>query len=74
MSKTAEPSLRPECALRGENLLTRYRAQELMNLIKTGQKLNKFDYDLSLKILDHIEVTLDDKLVVIFLAGIKITV
>lgn len=45
-----------------------------MNLIKTGQKLNKFDYDLSLKILDHIEVTLDDKLVVIFLAGIKITV
>ena len=74
MSKTAEPSLCPECALRGENLLTRYRAQELMNLIKTGQKQNEFDYELSLKILDHIEVTPEGKLTVIFLAGIKITV
>ncbi len=45
-----------------------------MNLIKTGQKQNEFDYELSLKILDHIEVTPEGKLTVIFLAGIKITV
>jgi hypothetical protein len=63
-----------ERAMKGEDLLIRYRAQELINLIKTGQKLNEFDYDLSLKILDHIEVMPDGKLTVIFLAGIKITV
>lgn len=61
-----------EQALEGENLLTRYRAQELIDLIKTGQKLNKFDYELSLKILDHIEVTPEGKLTVIFLAGIRV--
>ncbi|HHW90789.1 MAG TPA: hypothetical protein GX745_07815 [Clostridiales bacterium] len=52
-------------------MLTRYRAQELMDLMKMGQKLNEFDYELSLRILDHIEVTPDGKLTVIFLAGIR---
>jgi len=60
-----------EHALEGEDLLTRYRAQELMDLMKMGQKLNEFDYELSLRILDHIEVTPDGKLTVIFLAGIR---
>jgi hypothetical protein len=63
-----------ERAMKGEDLLTRYRAKELIDLMKSGQKLNKFDYELSLKILDHIEVTLDGKLIVIFLAGIKVVV
>lgn len=63
-----------ERALKGENLLVRYRAQGLIDLMKSGQELNEFDYELSLKILDHIEVTPEGKLIVIFLAGIKITV
>lgn len=63
-----------ERALEDENLLTRYRAHKLINLIKTGQKLNEFDYELSLKTLNHIEVTPDGKLVVIFLVGIRVTV
>ena len=62
-----------EHALEGEDLLTRYRAQELMDLMKMGQKLNEFDYELSLRILNHIEVTPDGKLTVIFLVGIRVT-
>jgi hypothetical protein len=60
-----------ERALKSENLLARYRARELIDLIQTGQTITEFDYDLSLKILDHIEVTSEGKLTVIFLAGIK---
>ena len=44
-----------------------------MDLMKMGQKLNEFDYELSLRILDHIEVTPDGKLTVIFLVGIRVT-
>ncbi len=57
-----------------ENLLLRYRAKEMIHLISTGQKLTEFDYELSLKILDHIEITPARKLSVIFYTGTRITV
>jgi len=40
-------------------ILTRYRARELLRLIREGKKLEQFDYVLSLKVLDHIEVGVD---------------
>lgn len=60
--------------MKSEDLLIRYRAKEMINLINKGHKLTEFDYELSLKILDYIEVTPDGKLSVIFLTGTKITV
>jgi len=33
-----------------------------------------FDYDLTLKVMDYIEVATDGKLVAIFLSGMKVTV
>ena len=61
-------------AKESENLHIKYMATEMSHLINTGRKLTEFDYKLSLKILDHIEVTPDGKLAVIFLTGMKITV
>ena len=61
-------------AKESEDLLLRYWAMEMLHMINTGRKLTEFDYELSLKILDHIEVTIDGKLAVIFLTGTKITV
>ena len=37
-------------------------------------RMKDFDYDLSLRVLDHIEVTTDGKLAVIFLTGSRVTV
>ncbi|HEY9059242.1 MAG TPA: recombinase family protein [Pseudobacteroides sp.] len=56
-----------------DDLLMKYRVKEMSHFIENGQRLVEFDYPLSLKLLDHIEVTLDGKLSVIFLTGIKIT-
>ena len=57
-----------------EDPLLRYRATEMAELLAEGQKLVEYDHELALKILDHIEVTAEGKLCVIFLAGTKITV
>jgi hypothetical protein len=53
--------------------LLRYRAKEMIQLLAGGQKLSAFDYELSLKILDHTEVMPDGKLTVVFNTGTSIS-
>nr|WP_319489334.1 recombinase family protein [uncultured Caproiciproducens sp.] len=55
------------------DILVRYRANEMIRMLSEVGRIEMFDYELSLQILDHIEVTPDGKLAVIFLAGTKIT-
>jgi site-specific DNA recombinase len=55
------------------DLLVRYRASEMIRLISEVGRIEVFDYVLALRVLDHIEVTPDGKLTVIFLSGAKIT-
>jgi site-specific DNA recombinase len=55
------------------DILVRYRANEMIRLLSEVGQIKTFDYELSLIILDHIEVTPDGRLAVIFLAGTKIT-
>jgi len=55
-------------------LLTRYHASEMLRLMGEIGKLNDFDYSLSLKVLDHMELQLEGKLTVIFLSGIRVTI
>ena len=57
-----------------KNALVRYRAGEMAGLLEVRGRLREFDYDLSRKVLDHIEVTADGKLAVIFLTGTRVTV
>lgn len=56
------------------NVLTRYHASEMLRLMGEIGKLNDFDYSLSLKVLDHMELQLEGKLTVIFLSGIRVTI
>jgi len=46
----------------------------MARLLEKRGKIREFDYDLSQKVLDHIEVTADGKLAVIFLSGMRVTV
>jgi site-specific DNA recombinase len=55
------------------DILMHYRADEMILLLSEVGRIETFDYELSLKILDHIEGTPDGKLAVIFLTGTKIT-
>jgi site-specific DNA recombinase len=55
------------------DLLVRYRANEMIRLISEVGRIEAFDYVLALRVLDHIEVTPDGRLTVIFLSGTKIT-
>lgn len=57
-----------------KNALVRYRAGEMARMLEERGKLREFDYDLSRKVLDHIEVTADGKLAVIFLTRTRVTV
>ncbi|MPM46379.1 hypothetical protein SDC9_93078 [bioreactor metagenome] len=63
-----------EMARDGKDELTRYRAGEMARLMEERGRSKEFDYDLSLRVLDHIEVTADGKLAVIFLTGTRVTV
>ncbi len=54
--------------------LTRYRAKEMLRLMDEVGKLAAFDYFFSLKVLDHMELMPDEKLAVVFLAGVRVTV
>lgn len=56
-----------------DDVLVRYRANEMLRLLAEVGRVAAFDYELSLRVLDHIEVTPDGKLSVIFLAGTKIS-
>ncbi|MEG0911954.1 MAG: hypothetical protein RSF70_10310 [Ruthenibacterium sp.] len=57
-----------------ESELTRYHATEMLRLIHEVGKITEFDYMLSLKTLDRIEMMPEGKLAVIFLSGIRITI
>lgn len=63
-----------EMARDGKDALARYRAGEMARLLEECGRIREFDYDLSRKVLDHIEVTADGKLAVIFLTGTRVTV
>ena len=56
------------------NALERHRAKELLDLLLGGKELEGFDYPLSLRLVDHFEVTPEGKILVIFLAGIEILI
>ena len=58
----------------GKDALVRYRAGEMGRLLEERGRLREFDYDLSRKVLDHVEVTADGKLAVTFLTGTRVTV
>ena len=56
-----------------ESELTRYHASEMMRLLDDVGKITEFDYMLSMKTLDHVELQPEGKLTVVFLSGIRIT-
>ena len=56
------------------DILTRYRAEEMLTLIDEVGKIADFDYSLMLKTLDRVQVRMDGKLTFIFQSGIRITV
>jgi hypothetical protein len=60
LSRTAK-----EC----DDMLIRYRAKEMLRLLNDGAETDNFDYALSLRVLDHIEVNEDGALTVVFLVG-----
>ena len=62
-----------ELARDGKDELIRYRAREMIRLLDRG-RIREFDYGLCNQVLDHIEVTADGKLAVIFLTGTRVTV
>lgn len=57
-----------------EEILVRYRAEEMCILIDEIGKINEFSYPLMLKTLDRVIVNTNGKLTFIFQSGIKITV
>lgn len=57
-----------------DDILTRYRAEEMLTLIDEVGKITEFDYPLMLRTLDVVQVRTDGKLTFIFQSGIKITV
>lgn len=46
----------------------------MARLLEERGKLREFDYSLSRKVLDHIEVTAEGNLAVTFLTGTRVTV
>lgn len=58
-----------QTAKNDKNELTRYHASEMLRLIEEVGKLDEFDYMLSLRMLDHMELQPDGKLTVVYLAG-----
>ena len=63
-----------EIARDGQDELVRYRARELGSLMQERGRIREFDYELMNKVLDHIEVTTEGKLAVVFLTGTRVTV
>ena len=52
--------------------MTRYRAQQLMQLVEETGIIDAMPYELMLKVLDHIEVSANGRVDTIFLAGTRI--
>lgn len=59
-------------AINGSDVLKAYRARELIRLLDENGYISTMPYELMLKTLDHINIVLDGKLEVIFLAGTRI--
>lgn len=57
-----------------ESELTRYHASEMLRLMDEVGKIAGFDYLLSVKVLDRMELMPENKLAVVFLSGIRITI
>jgi len=57
-----------------ESELTRYYASVMLRLIDEVGKITEFDYMLSVKVLDRMELMPKNKLAVVFLSGIRITI
>ena len=57
-----------------ENELTRYHASEMLRLMDEVGKITEFEYMLSVKVLDRLELMPENKLAVVFLSGIRITI
>ncbi|NLB80719.1 MAG: hypothetical protein GX800_03680 [Clostridiaceae bacterium] len=57
-----------------DDLLIKYRADEFVQLLETIGAINSFDYDFSLKVLDHIEACEDGRLSVEFFTGTRVTI
>lgn len=66
-------ALRRKAETAGDALI-RYRAKEMLRLLDEVGKLAAFNYYFSLKVLDHMELTPDGKLAVVFLSGIRLMV
>lgn len=56
-----------------DNVLTWYRAKEIIGLLDSVDRLDGFDYALMLRTLDFIEVYSEEKMTVVFQSGIRIT-
>lgn len=57
-----------------ESELIRYHASEMIRLMDEVGKITEFDYLLSMKVLDRMELMPGNKLAVVFLSGIRITI
>lgn len=63
-----------ETARDGKDELVRYRAREMGRLLEEHGRMREFNYSLVNQVLDHIEVSAEGKLAVIFLTGTRVTV
>ena len=60
--------------LRSENILQRYKAQQLIGIIKESEVLKEFDIDIYFKIIEKMIVFEGDKIIVTLLDGTEIEV
>lgn len=60
-------------AITSEDAMVRYRAGELYRLLDEVGRIEVFDFLLSLKVLDRMELQPNEKLSAVFLAGVRIT-
>lgn len=56
-----------------DDSLMRYRADEMSRLLDEVGRIPEFDFVLSLKVLDHMELQPNGKLAAVFSAGVRIT-
>ena len=57
-----------------ENALTRFKAREMIGLLDSVGKIEGFDFFLMRKTVDRFVTTMDGRLTVVFLCGIKMTI
>jgi len=60
--------------VRGDDLLKAYRARELIGMVEQVGHIESIPYGLMLKTLDYIEIGIDAKPEVIFMAGTRVRI